>query len=107
MRQFLLKSLYWVEKGKLALRFNLNAIEANIAMVGEPLFAEAEFTGETLFINGGQSGYIKAEDEDLILHHFPMAHIYTVESAGHWVHAEAFDEFADVSSRFLLGMFVA
>ena len=105
VRQFLLKSLYWKEKGELALRFNLEAIEANIAMVGEALFTEAEFNGETLFINGGQSGYIKPEDEELILHHFPLAHIYTVENAGHWVHAEAFEEFADVSSRFLLGMF--
>ena len=107
VRQFLLKSLYWKEKGQLALRFNLEAIEANIDMVGEPLFAEAEFAGETLFINGGLSGYIKEEDEELIHHHFPFAHIYTIQNAGHWVHAEAFEEFADVSSRFLLGMFVA
>jgi esterase len=107
VRQFLLKSLYWKEKGQLALRFNLKAIEANIAMVGEALFTEAEFNGDTLFINGGLSGYIKPEDEELILHHFPLAHIYTIQNAGHWVHAEAYEEFADISSSFLLGMFVA
>jgi pimeloyl-ACP methyl ester carboxylesterase len=106
VRQFLLKSLYWVEKGKLALRFNLKAIEVNINMVGEPLFEDAVFTGETLFINGSESGYILPEDEELIHHHFPMARIYTIENAGHWVHAEAPEEFADVSTRFLLGMFV-
>lgn len=106
VRQFLLKNLYWKEKGELALRFNLAAIEANIEMVGEPLFEAANFTGETLFIRGALSGYIKDEDEELIHHHFPMAHLYTVANAGHWVHAEAPEEFADVSSRFLLGMFV-
>lgn len=106
VRQFLLKSLYWEEKGKLALRFNLSAIEKNIEMVGEPLFDDAVFSGETLFINGSESGYILPEDEELILRHFPMARMHTIENAGHWVHAEAPAEFADVSSRFLLGMFV-
>ena len=104
IRQFLLKSLYWKEKGVLAWRFNLKAIEANIGMVGEKLFEDAEFSGETLFIRGAQSGYIKPEDEDLIYHHFPLATIYTIQNAGHWVHAEAAEEFSDTVSRFLLGM---
>jgi pimeloyl-ACP methyl ester carboxylesterase len=106
VRQFLLKSLYWKEKGQLALRFNLAAIEANIEMVGEALFDDAEFMGETLFINGGQSNYITPEDEELIHHHFPLAHLFTISEAGHWVHAEAAEEFSEVSSRFLLGMWV-
>ena len=104
IRQFLLKSLYWKDKGVLDWRFNLKAIEANIDMVGEKLFEDAEFSGETLFINGAQSGYIKPEDEELIHHHFPVATIYTIEDAGHWVHAEAPEEFGDVVARFLLGM---
>ncbi len=107
IRQFLLKSLYWKEKGKLALRFNLDVIEKNIGMVGEPLFADAQFDGETLFIRGARSGYIKEDDLDLIHAHFPLAEMYTIENAGHWVHAEAAEEFADVSTRFLLGLFVA
>lgn len=106
IRQFLLKSLYWKEKGKLALRFNLPVIEANLNMVGEALIDDAEFLGETLFINGGQSNYITPADEELIHHHFPLAHIYTVREAGHWVHAEAAEEFADVTTQFLLGMWV-
>ena len=106
IRQFLLKSLYWKEKGKLAFRFNLDAIEANLAMVGEALLEDAEYLGETLFINGGQSNYITPADEELIHHHFPLAHIYTIPEAGHWVHAEAAEEFADVTTKFLLGMWV-
>jgi len=106
VRQFLLKSLYWKEKGKLALRFNLQAINKNIEMVGEPLFDNGEFADETLFIRGGQSNYITDDDEQLIHHHFPLARIHTIDDAGHWVHAEAADEFSDVASRFLLGMYV-
>lgn len=106
VRMFLLKSLYWKEKGRLALRFNLDAINNNIEMVGEPLLDKAEFKGETLFIRGEQSNYIKEEDEVLIHHHFPLARIHSIARAGHWVHAEAPDEFSDVVSRFLLGMYV-
>lgn len=106
IRQFMLKSLYWKEKGTLALRFNLPVIEANISEVGTPLPENAEFYGETLFINGGMSNYINPDDTPLIMKHFPLAHIYTIADAGHWVHAEAADEFADTSSKFLLGYWV-
>lgn len=106
VRQFLLKSMYWQDNKKLALRFNLPVIEANLAMVGEALFDDAEFLGETLFINGGQSNYITPADEPLLLKHFPLAHSHTIAEAGHWVHAEAADEFADVTAKFLLGMWV-
>jgi pimeloyl-ACP methyl ester carboxylesterase len=106
VRQFLLKSLYWADKGKLGLRFNLAAIEANIEMVGEELPNSAVFKGDTLFISGGQSKYILPEDEELIHHHFPLSHLYTIPEAGHWVHAEAFEAFSETSSKFLLGMFI-
>ncbi len=106
IRQFMLKSLYWVEKGRLAFRFNLDAIENHLDMVGEALLDDAEYLGETLFINGGQSNYIVPGDEELIHQHFPIAHIYTIKNAGHWVHAEAAEEFSEVTTKFLLGMFV-
>jgi pimeloyl-ACP methyl ester carboxylesterase len=105
IRQFLLKSLYWQENGTLALRFNLPVIEANLAMVGEALFDEAEYLGETLFINGGESNYITPADEPLLLVHFPLAHCHTIPQAGHWVHAEAAEEFTEVTSSFLLGLY--
>lgn len=106
IRQFMLKSLYWKEKGKLAFRFNLDAIEANLDMVGEPLMNDAEFVGDTLFVNGDQSNYITQDDEELIHRHFPIAHLYTIKGAGHWVHAEAAEEFSEVTTKFLLGMWV-
>src|SRR5690606_25330664 len=48
-RQFLLKNLYWVEKGKLGLRMNLEVLQEEVAQVGEPLPPQATFEKDTLF----------------------------------------------------------
>ncbi|MCH8555477.1 MAG: alpha/beta fold hydrolase [Schleiferiaceae bacterium] len=101
IRQFLLKSLYWKEKGRLAYRFNLEAIEKNIEMVGEPLAAIAYFDKPVQFIAGAQSNYIKATDSDKIHMHFPNAVIAVIEAAGHWVHAEQPETFYTTVTAFL------
>ena len=101
IRQFLLKSLYWKTKEQLALRFNLDAIENNIQMVGEPLAALAYYDQPTLFIRGALSNYIKDSDFSLIHKHFPQAQIVTIPNAGHWVHAEQATQFAVEIDKFL------
>ena len=106
VRQFLLKSLYWKEKGTLALRFNLQSLSEHIEMVGEAMAADAVFMGETLFIRGALSGYIKDTDREILKKHFPLMRLQTIENAGHWVHAEAAEEFGEVASSFLLGFYV-
>ena len=100
IRQFFMKSLYWVTKEKLAFRFNLDALEDQLQEVGTPL-EFGYFDRPTLFIAGGASGYIAAEDEDAILDHFPAAHIETIANAGHWVHAEAREPFSALVVDFL------
>ena len=101
VKQFLLKSLYWEEKTKLALRFNLDVIHQNINMVGEALFDDATYSGPSLFIDGEVSNYIKAEDEPLIKRHFPNSRIETVLGSGHWVHAEQPELFYKCIAQFL------
>lgn len=101
VRQFLLKSLYWKEKGQLAFRFNLVAIAKQISIVGEPLAEGSSFSKPTLFIDGANSNYIHEEDEDLIFDHFSVAEIETIAHAGHWVHAEQPQLFAEAALRFL------
>ena len=98
--QFLLKSLYWKEKGQLAFRFNLAAIAKHIAIVGEPLAEGNSFSKPTLFIDGANSNYIQEEDEDLIFDRFPAAEIKTIAHAGHWVHAEQPQLFFEAVLRF-------
>ncbi len=99
-RQFLLKNLYWKEKGQLALRFNLKALTENIAEVGEALPLEAKFLKETLFLRGNKSNYINSQDESLISYHFPKAQIIAIKNAGHWLHAENPKDFFDALMEF-------
>lgn len=98
---FLLKNLYWREKGKLGLRMNLKVLAEKIEAVGESLPTTAVFKGETLFLRGGRSGYISEYDEVLIRKHFPKAQIRTISNAGHWLHAENPSEFYQNVKDFL------
>ena len=102
VRQFLLKSLYWNEKGRLAFRFNLESIAEHIEEVGKALSDKLEYKGPCLFVDGATSNYILDEDEDLILEHFPEAKIVTIKDAGHWVHAEQPKHFFDEVLRFCI-----
>ena len=87
-RQFLLKNLYWVKKGKLGLRVNLEVLKNNIGEVGEALPISNSYSGDTLFLRGDKSEYIALSDEALIKMQFPNSTIETIEKAGHWLHAE-------------------
>lgn len=102
VRQFLLKSLYWNEDKKLEFRFNLEGIADNIENVGQALDQKSFYDGPTLFLKGGDSDYIKNEDETLIFHHFPDAQIETIDDAGHWLHAQKPQIFFDLVSRFCI-----
>jgi len=100
-RQFLLKNLYWIEKGKLALRMNLEALTENVEEVGEALPIHAKFEGDTLFLRGDKSEYIGNQDEAIIKNHFPEANIITISNAGHWLHAENPEDFYNAVTNFV------
>ncbi|GAA4268523.1 alpha/beta fold hydrolase [Hyunsoonleella aestuarii] len=100
-RQFLLKNLYWIEKGKLALRINLEILKNEVGEIGEPLPSYARFEKDTLFLRGDRSEYIGIEDERLIANHFPIAEIVTISDAGHWLHAENPKAFYEAVIRFI------
>lgn len=100
-RQFLLKNLYWKEKGVLGLRMNLPVLSSEIHAVGMALPAGTRFLGETYFLRGEHSGYIEKIDELHIKKHFPKAEILTISKAGHWLHAENPSEFYQNVIKFL------
>ena len=87
-RMFLLKNLYWVEKGQLGLRINLPVLKEYVSEVGEALSIHATFSKPTLFLRGDRSEYIGEADEALIHRHFTTAKIETIANAGHWLHAD-------------------
>jgi pimeloyl-ACP methyl ester carboxylesterase len=81
-------------------RFNLTAISANIANVGEALQEGTIFEKPTLFLKGENSNYIGDYDEDLIFTHFPDANIENIADSGHWLHAENPTQFFETVMRF-------
>jgi len=100
-RQFLMKSLYWVEPGQLGFRFNLPVFNENIDNIGQALPDDVLFEKPTLFLRGANSNYIKDEDFDMIKKHFPNSEIKTIANAGHWLHAENPKDFFKESMEYL------
>jgi pimeloyl-ACP methyl ester carboxylesterase len=101
IRMFLLKNLYWAEKGRLGLRINLETLKNQVSEVGEALPIHATFSKNTLFLKGDRSEYISISDEDLIHRHFPNAIVKTISNAGHWLHAENPEEFFKAVVKFV------
>lgn len=100
-RQFLMKSLYWIEPGQLAYRFNLPVFNAKIEVIGTALPREAHFENPTLFIRGGNSNYILDVDLPEIKKHFPNFELATIPNVGHWLHAENPKMFFEITAQFL------
>ncbi len=101
VRLFLLKNLYWKTKEQLSLKLNLDALKANIENIGESLPADSFYHGDTLFIKGENSDYIRPEDESEIKKQFSKAEIQEIKNAGHWVHAENMKDFYEAVMRFV------
>jgi pimeloyl-ACP methyl ester carboxylesterase len=80
---------------------NLDVIEKNYTQINEELPRDKQFNKPTLFIRGKNSEYIEMTDLPLISQLFPQAEIVTIKNAGHWVHADAPDEFVSQVLSFL------
>lgn len=57
--------------------------------------------GETLFIKGELSDYIKESDHEEILKFFPNYKIETINKSGHWPHFDNQNEFINKLIKFL------
>jgi len=100
-KQFLLKNLYWKITGKkLAWRFNLNVLSRlrNEVVIG---LSEEKINVETLFLVGGNSGYVPTEDFESIREVVPNSKFEIVVGAGHWLHAEQPQIFVQKVKEFL------
>lgn len=101
VRQFLLKNLYWIEPGvSLGWRINLPVLTREIPKILiEIPFDEIEIP--TLFIRGELSNYITEDDFEEIHSKFPTSYIHTIPNSGHWIHAEAPEEFYRLVRNFI------
>jgi len=101
LRRFLLKNLGRNSGGKFFWKINLRGLVDNDPRLREPVSASAPFTKPVLFIRGGKSDYLRAEDEPRIRELFPRAQIRTIAGAGHWVHVDEPGEFLKAVLEFL------
>lgn len=101
VRQFLMKNVHWVDKGRLGFKFNLAAISKDIEKIGYGVAEDAYFSNPTLFIDGEKSDYIQESDIDQIDMIFPRNEIITFDNCGHWVHAENPELFFNTINEFL------
>ena len=101
MKNFLLKNLYWIDKNKLAFRFNLSSLSENISNIGERVQHESNFLNSTLFLKGEYSNYINDNDKTEITKYFPKASITTIPNSNHWLHVDNPDNFFDTILDFI------
>jgi pimeloyl-ACP methyl ester carboxylesterase len=102
VRRFLLKSLARDAQNNFFWRLNLESIRKNYEALSAELPAAPVYEGPALFLAGSRSDYLEPGDAELISSRFSAATVATIEGAGHWVHAEAPDQFVRVVSRFLM-----
>ena len=100
IRQFLLKNLDY-DGETYTWKMNLSALRAHYDDLTAEIPATGTFDGPTLFIRGSDSEYVTDADRDDIHERFPAAELVTIDGAGHWVHADAPEEFAEVVTDFL------
>ncbi len=87
---------------------NLELISADAARGSSSAIADFPFTpgsvppyeGPVLWIAGGESRYVKAEDDEVMRALFPKVRQLTVKGASHWVHTDAPDVVVEALRRF-------
>lgn len=100
VRQFLLKNLHTLD-GRLRWKINFPAIERAYSDIMSEVQSWNIFEGETLFIRGENSDYLMDSDLPSIRALFPFAQIKAMQNAGHWLHADNPDLFAQIVLGFL------
>ena len=100
-RQFVMKNLARDDSGAFSWKLNLDTILRHYAEINSALDSAKRFEKPTLFVKSNKAGYITQEDEPSIKQMFPQAQIVGLD-VGHWIHAEAPEEFARIVLDFLL-----
>jgi pimeloyl-ACP methyl ester carboxylesterase len=100
VRQFILTNLKRLSGGHYVWKINLEVLRAKYDEVTKTQVSAVPFPGPVLFIRG-DSDYIREDDRALISRLFPHATLRSIPGAGHWVHADAPEEFFRVVLEFL------
>jgi pimeloyl-ACP methyl ester carboxylesterase len=101
VRRFLLKSLSRDASGGFRWKLGLEEIRENYPRLNEALAGGRAWNGSCLFVRGGDSDYVSEDDQSAIRGLFPAARFEAIPGAGHWVHADAPDQFEALVGSFL------
>ena len=101
VRGFLLKSLHRDDDNNWQWRFDLSGLTANYEAIRLPPSFAQTVAAATLFVKGGVSDYLDAQDEPVIRNHFKEPHFKEIGGAGHWPHAEKPAQFTRICLEFL------
>ena len=101
VRQFLMKNLVRREAG-FEWMINVAVIQEAYMELRDEVDGWPPFTGDTLFLRGELSGYIQDDHEEAIHRLFPEAQITLIKGAGHWMHADSPEAFADAVTELLI-----
>lgn len=86
--EFLLKSLYKLDSGGFAWRFNVDVLHSEYRHVADWPEIEGSYSGPVRFIKGSESEYITGRSRDAVTALFPKASLRIINGAGHWLHAQ-------------------
>jgi esterase len=100
-RGLLLKNLGRNGDGKFIWKMNLKALSMAKKDLGLGLESARPFEGLTCFIKGELSNYVQDSDIPAIKKLFPSMSLVTLSKAGHWLHAEQPEAFAQAAKKFL------
>ena len=101
IRLFLMKGLAREGDGY-RWRFNVDLIDRQYRNLQQAVELENDYDCSLLMLRGGNSDYITDADAFSMQQHFADAAVVTLEGAGHWLHADSPDAFADAVEGFLL-----
>lgn len=101
IRGFLLKGLHRNTAGEYSWQFDLAGIKASYEHIRQPPTFAQKVPCPTLFIKGGNSDYLGAQDELPIRTNFNDPQFKEIGDTGHWPHAEKPALFARLCLEFL------
>jgi esterase len=104
VRRFLLKNLKSPSSSQSShfeWRIPLDILFKNYSNICAAIPPNSPFPGPALFLRGGRSHYVSDNYLPQIHELFPRAKLETIAGAGHWVHADAREEFLQRTLAFL------
>jgi esterase len=96
MRKFLVTNLERDADGRWRWQVNLPVLTRTLPEIEKNSLAPGDrYTGSTLFILGGKSRFVDAQDHEKIRQCFPSARIETIADAGHNPHMDEREKFVE------------